>query len=347
MVASSSERFCAFYSCFEPVFSCLVIVSNDITITRETFSASVPVTAVVLKYSPRFMVVPVDRSALNPSLAAVPACRVVNVNFPPCRFLFEPAKRIWRNCMFWIEGLLESCLRCFDSFGRAINHRLPLGAPFGMPLKVASLSESCTAMNTCIRSCKLRNILDDERVPLVNSDCQNVLQLGWWVSSKVPYHFTLHAHRLIDTDTEPIRESCSLFQVSFNLIKFIERCFRPVVWSSSEFEETLSKLSCCCCASIWSCTAVYRNATPETQVVLVGVKCCHWSRAPTRKGTQPVWQGACAQQWLTVEHDLYINIRITPKHPFCVWSFYVINVQACLLLFSQPIFRFNIPVYPR
>ena len=49
VVASSSEHFCAFYSCFEPVFSCLVIVSNDfITIVWVTFSASVPVTAVVL-----------------------------------------------------------------------------------------------------------------------------------------------------------------------------------------------------------------------------------------------------------------------------------------------------------
>ena len=101
MEASSSERFCVFYSCFKPAFSCLVIVSNDfITIVRVTFSASVPVTAVVLKYSPRFMVVPVDRSALNPLLTAVPACRGVNVNFPPRRFLFEPAKRFWRSCMF-------------------------------------------------------------------------------------------------------------------------------------------------------------------------------------------------------------------------------------------------------
>ena len=269
VVASSSERFCAFYSCFEPVFSCLVIVGNDfITIVRVTFSASVPVTAVVLKYSPCFRVVSVHRGALNKPLAAVPACRVVNVNFPPRRFLFEPAKRFWRSCMFWKEGLLESCLRCFDSFGRAFDHRLPLGAPFGMPLKAASLSESCTAMNTWVRSCKLRNILGDERVPLVNSDCQNVRQLGWRVSSKVPYHFTLHAHRLIDTDTEPIRESCSLIQVSFNPIKFIEQCFRAVVWSSSEFEETLSKTAGCCCASIWSCTAVYCNAAPQTQVVL-------------------------------------------------------------------------------
>ena len=227
VVASSSERFCAFYSCFEPVFSCLVIVSNDfITIVWVTFSASVPATAVVLNYSPWFGVISVNRGTLNPSL------RVVNVNFLPCRFLFEPAKRFWRSCMFWKEGHLESCLRCFDSFGRAFDHRLPLGAPFGMPLKVASLSESCTAMNTCKRSCKLRHILDDERMPLINSDCQNVRQLGWRVSSKVPFHFTLHAHRLIDTDTEPIRESCSLIQVSFNLFKFIERCFRAVVWSS-------------------------------------------------------------------------------------------------------------------
>ena len=175
VVASSSERFCAFYNCFEPVFPCLVIVGNDfITIVRVSFSASVPVAAVVLKYIPRFMVVPVDKSAINPSLAAVPTHCVVNVNFPPRRFLFEPAKRFWRNCMLWIEGLLESCLRCFDSFGRAIDHRLPLGAPFDMLLKVASLSESCAAMNPCIRSCKLGNILDDERVPLVNTDCQNV-----------------------------------------------------------------------------------------------------------------------------------------------------------------------------
>ena len=98
VIASSSERFCAFCSCFEPVFSCLVIASNDfITIIRVTFSASVLVTSVVLKNSPRFMVVPVDRSALNPSLAAVPTYRVVNVNFPPCRFLFEPSKRFWRS----------------------------------------------------------------------------------------------------------------------------------------------------------------------------------------------------------------------------------------------------------
>ena len=176
--------------------------------------------------------------------------------------------------MFWVEGLLESCLRCFDSFGRAIDHRLPLGAPLGMPLKVASLSESCAAMNTCIRSCELPNILDDERVPLVNSDCQNVRQLGRRLSSKVPYHAPINlALSLIDTDTEPIREICLLIQVSFNSIKSIERCFRAVVWSSSECVETLSKLSCCCCVSIWSCTAVYCNAAPETQVVLVGVQC--------------------------------------------------------------------------
>ena len=170
--ASSSERFCAFYSCFKPVFSCLVIVGNAfIKIVRVTFSASVALTAVVLKYSPRFRVVSVNRCAINPPLAAVPACLVVNVNFPPRPFLFEPAKTFCRSCMFWKEGLLERCLRCFDSFGRAINHRLPLGARLGVPLKVASLIESCTAMNTCIRSCKLRNILEEERVPLVNSDC--------------------------------------------------------------------------------------------------------------------------------------------------------------------------------
>ena len=164
--------------------------------------------------------------------------------------------------MFWVKGLLESCLRCFDSFGKVINHRLPLGAPLGMPLKVASLSESCTAMNTCIHIRQFCDILDNECMPLVNTDCQNVCQHGRRVPPKVPYHFTLHAHRLIDTDTEPILESCSLIQVSFNPFKFIERCFRAVVWSSSEFKETFSKLSCCCCASIWSCSAVYRNAAP-------------------------------------------------------------------------------------
>ena len=207
MIASSSERFCAFYSCFVPVFSRLVIVSNNfITLIQVTFSASVPVTAVVWKNSFRFMVVPVDRRALNLSLTPVPTHCVVNVNFPPSHFLFEAAKRFWRSCMVWIKGLLESCLRCFNSFGRAFDHRLSLRARLGMPLKVASLSESCTAMNTCIRFCKLRNILDNERVPLVNSDCQNVRQFGRRISSKVPYHFTLLAHRLINTDTEPIRK---------------------------------------------------------------------------------------------------------------------------------------------
>ena len=116
------------------------------------------------------------------------------------------------------------------------------------------------AMNTCIRSCKLRNILDNKHVPLVNSDCQNVRRLGRRVSSKVPYHAPINlALRLIDTDPEPVRESCPLIQVSFNPIKFIKRCFRAVVWSSSEFKETFCELSCCCCASIWSCSVVYRR----------------------------------------------------------------------------------------
>ena len=242
--------------------------------------------------------------------------------------------------MFWKEGLLESCLRCFDSFGRVFDHRLPLGAPFGMPLqlKAASLSESCTAMDTCIRSGKLRNILDDERVPLVSSDCQNVRQLGWRVSSKVPYHFTLHAHRLIDTDTEPIRESCSLIQMSFNPIKFIELCFRAFVWSSSEFEETLSKTAGCCCASIWTCSAVYCNAAPQTQIVLVGIQRHH--RPAMCKVAQPVWQGACTQQrLLTVKYNLHININKAYKLPLCRRSFDIVRVQAFRLLFTQPFLR--------
>ena len=53
VIASSSEHFCAFYSCFVPVFSRLVLAGNDfITIVQETFSASVPVAAVVLEYNP-------------------------------------------------------------------------------------------------------------------------------------------------------------------------------------------------------------------------------------------------------------------------------------------------------
>ena len=86
-VARGLELSCAFYSCFEPVFSCLFVARNYfVTIVRKTFSASVPVAAVVLKYSPCLVVVPVDRSALNPSLAAVPTHCMVNMNFPPLGF---------------------------------------------------------------------------------------------------------------------------------------------------------------------------------------------------------------------------------------------------------------------
>ena len=159
----------------------------------------------------------------------------------------------------------------------------------------------------------------------------------------MPYHFTLHAHRLIDTDAQPIRESCSLIQVSFNPIKFIERCFWAVVWSRSEFEEALSKLPCRCCASIWSCTAVHRNAASETQVVLVGVQRHH--RPAVCKVTQPVWQGAYAQQWLTVEHD--ISIKEAYKLPLCRRSFDIVRAQAFCLLFTQPFLRCRKIVNPR
>ena len=134
--------------------------------------------AVVLKYRLRCMVVPVDRCALNTTLATMPAHCVVNVNFPPFGFLVKPPKRFFGSSMVWIESFLEGCLRGFDLFARAIYYRFSLAASLRMTLKVASLCESRVAMGACIRSCKLRNILDDERVLFRNTDCQNILQLS-------------------------------------------------------------------------------------------------------------------------------------------------------------------------
>ena len=99
-VASLPVRPCALKSGDELVFACLVIVGDDfIAIYRVTFSTSVSVAAVVLKYSTRFMFVPVDRCALNPTLAAVPTHRMVNVDFPPRGFSFEPENRLLGSAM--------------------------------------------------------------------------------------------------------------------------------------------------------------------------------------------------------------------------------------------------------
>ena len=101
-------------------------MGNDIiTVVWVTFSASVPVAAVVLKYSPRFMVVPVDRSALNPSLAAVPTHCMVNVNFPPLGFSFKPPKCFLGSTMFWVEGLLERHRGTFKYHASRVFNTLP------------------------------------------------------------------------------------------------------------------------------------------------------------------------------------------------------------------------------
>ena len=112
LVAGLFQVSCTFLSGFVPIFPRLVVGVNDfVTIVRETFSAPVPVAAVVLKYSLRCMVVPVYRCALNPSLATMPAHCVVNVDFSPLRFSFKPPQRFLGSELFWIESLLESCLR--------------------------------------------------------------------------------------------------------------------------------------------------------------------------------------------------------------------------------------------
>ena len=69
-VAGLSQPCCAFPCGFEPVFACLVVAVNDFfTILRGTFSTTVPVAAVVLKYSLCFRVVAVYRRLFNPTLA--------------------------------------------------------------------------------------------------------------------------------------------------------------------------------------------------------------------------------------------------------------------------------------
>lgn len=62
----------------------------------------------------------------------------------------------------------------------------------GMPLKVASFGESRVAMKTCIRFRKPYDILDDERVPPANTDCQYILQLNRRVPPKEPYHVPIN-----------------------------------------------------------------------------------------------------------------------------------------------------------
>ena len=86
-VAGFLQESCASPCGLVPVFACLVIAVNDfVVIVRETFSAPVPVAAVVLKYGICFMVVTVHRCALNPPFTSVTTHCKVNVNFLPPDF---------------------------------------------------------------------------------------------------------------------------------------------------------------------------------------------------------------------------------------------------------------------
>jgi len=168
---------CAFHCGLVPIFARLVAAVNDfVAILRVTFSTPVPAAAVVLKYCLRCVVVPVDRRALNPTLASMPAHCVVNVDFPPLGFSIKPPKRFFGSVVLWIESFLESCPRGFDPFPRAIDYRFSFTAGLEMTLETANLCESRSAMRACIVFGQPGNIFDDERVPFVDTDCQNVLQ---------------------------------------------------------------------------------------------------------------------------------------------------------------------------
>ena len=90
VVACTWERFSSFYCGLVCLFACFVaFFDHFVTIVRETFSAPVPVAAVVLKYGLCFVAVSVDRCSLNPPLSSVTAHRVVNVEFTTLVFLLE------------------------------------------------------------------------------------------------------------------------------------------------------------------------------------------------------------------------------------------------------------------
>ena len=109
-----------------------------------------------------------------------------------------------------------------------------------MALQVESFCESLMAMNTCIRFRQLFDVFYDEGVPFINTDCQNVCQLDRRVSSETPYNLTIFSPlRLIHPDAEPIRKSCTLIQIPFNLVQFIQRRFWEDGRHRLEFEETL------------------------------------------------------------------------------------------------------------
>ena len=88
------------------------------------------------------------------------------------------------------------------------------------------------------------------------------------------------------------------YKMPFNLIQFIKWSSWDVVWSCSEFEETLCELSSSLCASIRSCTAVNSYATPKTQVV---IKSIQWNHSDThlhvmlcsQSGNGPVPNSGC------------------------------------------------------
>ena len=121
--------------------------------------------------------------------------------------------------MFWVESLLESCLRCFHPFKWAIDYRLPFRTRFGMTLQVASLCESLIAMNTFIRFRQLFDVFYDEGVPFINTDRQNVCQLGRRASSEIPCNLTIFSPLgLIHPDSEPALKSSTLIQMPSNLV---------------------------------------------------------------------------------------------------------------------------------
>lgn len=88
IVSSLSEGPCTCYSLSTPVFTCFITVEDNCFTIRVTPLTAMPVTAVILRYSFCFWVVPVRRKPLNVPLPSIATHSVMDMSFPPFTFLF-------------------------------------------------------------------------------------------------------------------------------------------------------------------------------------------------------------------------------------------------------------------
>lgn len=138
------------------------------------------------------------------------------------------------------------------------------------------MGESRAAVNAGFGLCKFFDVFDEKRVALERPYRENVFDLGGRVTLEVPHNTRPLFFWLIDA--EPVGQRFTTIEVLLGLVQLVKRCFRGFpAGDLGAPEEAFRKPLGHCCGAIWSCTAVYRDAAPQTKIVSKGVQGHHCS----------------------------------------------------------------------